>query len=162
MIKRAVVPIHSKSVERRYQAMMKINSWILTWRLDCSSPFCFLRPVVWGWQPQGKGVGAAPAHLLSYSWSLTPTPTSWQRGRIGRESRGTVLLWSLALCTLTIADACRSPFPRFPSLRSPSCNPHWQPFPMGLPLESPLSWLVLLCNIWQGYSAPLLSDVAHS
>ena len=131
MIKRAVVPIHSKSVKRRYPGHGENQFLDFDLKTRLLLPFLLLEACGLRLVAPREGSRKASAHLLSFSWSLTPTPTSWQRGRIGQENRGTVLLWSLALCILTIADACRSPFPRFPSLRSAVLQPPLAAFPHG-------------------------------
>lgn len=113
-----------------------------------------------------RGVWAAsacfPDHIPPYSEPLMPTPAMWQRSKISQEGGGTILLRSLALCSLALTDDWDSPFRRFPSLGPSLLQPLWQPSPRGPTFGVlSLSWLILLYRIWKGCSAFLLSDMAE-
>lgn len=60
----------------------------------------------------------------------------WQRSKISQEGGGTILLWSLALCSLALTDDWESPFPRYHPWGPSSCNPSGSLPLVGLHLES--------------------------
>lgn len=96
-------------------------------------PYFSSRPTVGGCLP-GVGEKGNVGGSCWRPWPQSPplrasyaNPDDWQRSKMSQESGVTVLLWSLASCSLALADDWGSPFPRVPSLGTSLWQPLWQP-----------------------------------
>lgn len=129
MIKRAVVPTHSKSVKRRYSDHVENQFLDFDSKTGLLLPFllleaCGLRLAA---PREGNGRGSCSPPFVLLVTNTNPNQLTEGQDRPGKQ--GTLLLWPLTLRTLTIADACFSPLPRFPSLRSAVLQPPLVAFP---------------------------------